>query len=133
MNAFLIGDPFSRTPQGVPQGVPLIDTSVITNNVAMTTSLVTKGWVANSMRNLLPGDHIQVGYRLHQVLNTVNANSSGGATIQVWPSLREQPANNEPLITHNAKGLMRLSDNSRTWDVGESRTYGMSLKFVEAR
>lgn len=132
-NCFLIGDPSMITPQGNPQGTPLVDNTITTNNTAMTTALVTKGWLASTTRLLLPGDYIQIGNRLHVLLNTVNSDSGGAATLQLWPSLREQPANNAPVICNNAKGLFRLAMNKRTWSVDETRLFGLSFKVIEAK
>ncbi len=132
-NVFLLGDPFMKTPQGTPQGAPEVDGALGTNNLAMSTTLVTKGWLPSTMRLLLPGDYIQIGNRLHTVLNTVNSTSGGAATLQLWPSLREQPTDGEAIITHNAKGLFRLAANKRTWSVDETRLFGLSFKVQEAK
>jgi hypothetical protein len=132
-NCFLVGDPYMATPQGTPTGTPVVDSSVTTNNLAMSTSLVTRGWAANSIGNLLPGDYLQIGNRLHSVLKSVDADSGGAATIQLGPSLREQPADGTAIITNGAKGLFRLASNKRTWSVDETRLFGISIKITEAK
>jgi hypothetical protein len=132
-NAFMIGDPFAAIPQGSPAGVPVVDSVIATNNVAMATTLVTKGWKPSTFRMLLPGDYIQVGLRMHVVLNTINPDSTGAATIGIWPSLRERPADGSSLILSKPKGLFRLAENKRTWSVDETRLFGLSFKIAEAK
>jgi len=131
-NCFLVGDPSMKNPQGSPTGSMVANTTG-SNNAAMTTSLFVSGLVALSTRNLLPGDQIQVGNRLHTCLNTVNADASGNANIGIWPSLREIPTNGEAIITNHPKGLFRLATNARTWSVDETRLFGLSFKIVEAK
>jgi hypothetical protein len=133
LNCFQVGDTYGKTPQGVPQGSPLVDGAVSSNNLKMTTTLHTKGWKVSTFRHLLPGDYVQIGLRLHTVLNTVNSDSNGNAVLQLWPSLRETPVDGLALILHNCKGMFRLADNKRTWSQSETRLYGISLKIVEAR
>lgn len=132
-NCFLIGDPWSCAPQGLPRGVPVVDSSILTNNLPMTSTLVTRGWLANTVRHLEPGDYIQIGNRLHSLLKRVDSSGTGTATLQIYPSLREQPADGTPVITHNAKGLFRLATNKRTWSVDQTRLYGLSFRITEAK
>jgi hypothetical protein len=78
-------------------------------------ALVTRGWQPNVYGQLNPGDYIQVGLRLHQVTAQVNSDSSGNATISIWPSLRETPADGTALGFVNPVGVFRLSSNKRQW------------------
>ena len=132
-NTFLIGDPNAAVAQGLAKGIPVVDSSISTNNAPMTSALLTRGWQTSSFRLLLPGDYIQIGYRMHVVLNTVNSSSTGTATIQVYPSLREQPTDATPVILNKPKGLFRLASNKRNWSVDETRLFGLSFKIVEAK
>lgn len=63
---------------------------------------------------LLPGDIIQVGPddrpHWHTVLNSTSTNSSGQATVDIWPSLRNTTVNNDPIVTDFPKGLCRLTE-----------------------
>jgi hypothetical protein len=70
-NCFLIGDPMKRTPRGHVRGVPVVDMTTTGTNLAGTQTLYTRGWQANAFGLLLPGDYLQVGYRLHRVLDRV--------------------------------------------------------------
>jgi hypothetical protein len=63
----------------------------------------------------MPGDYIQVGNRYYQVTAQVNASLLGKATISIWPSLRETPADGTQIVLVNPVGVFRLSSNKRQW------------------
>jgi hypothetical protein len=89
--------------------------------------------IASKVGLLLPGDYLQVGYRLHRVLDIVNSDSSGNAVISVWPSLREVPAASAPIILNNPMGLFRLATNKRTWSTDATRLTRLSIPLMEYR
>jgi hypothetical protein len=132
-NVFQLADPRGMGPLGTPRGTPLVNGTVSTNNLPMSTVLSTRGWTASQYRLLLPGDLFQIGYRLHRVCEAVNSDGSGNATISVWPSLREQPADGAPLILKAPSGLFRLAGNRRSsrWELGG--IVKLSFQAVEAR
>lgn len=129
-NAFQLGDPMKAVPAGSPLGSPVVNTGAA--DAAGSTVLHTSGWDASTAGHLLPGDYIQVGWRLHRVLDQVNSDASGNATISVWPSLREAPAAG-PIIVNGAQGLWRLSTNKRGWAVDVSKLTHISLQLREYR
>jgi hypothetical protein len=131
LNAFQLGDPIKSSPRGVIQGTPVVDGTVAV--VAGGQVLYTTGWTATKSGLLLAGDFVQVGYRLHRVLDTVNSNASGKATINIWPSLREVPVGNSPIITSNAVGLFRLANNKGTFSAGVDGLTHISYQFQEYR
>jgi hypothetical protein len=104
VNAFLLGDPKAALPKGNPQGVPVVSGAGQTGY-----SLLTRGWKPSTLRLLKIGDLIQIGYRVYKVLDQVNSDSSGNATLSVWPNLRDQPADGVTIITNHCKGLFRLA------------------------
>jgi hypothetical protein len=129
-NVFQLGDPTGAVPQGHPQGTPVIDGL----NNAMAVQITTRGWTPNVGMHLLPGDYIQLGYRLHCVVGApVSSDATGKATIEIWPSLREAQTDGTPLVLNNTKGLFRLAENKREWTVRETKTLGLSFKVIEAR
>lgn len=133
-NVFEIGDPSRPMPQNPVVGsVPICNNGGGSNNLTGSVSLVTQGWRASTSRILLPGCYLQVGYRLHMVLQAVSSDSGGNATINVWPSLREQPANGAPVILNAPKGLFRLADNARQVSVAVTRLGAVGFKCVEAK
>lgn len=129
-NVFQLGDPDGRAPAGSALGVPIVTGT----NVAGGAQLATSGWTASQYRVLLPGDYLQVGYRLYMVVDSpVNSDFQGNATINLWPSLREVPAANAPLILAQPKGLFRLAKNDRGWSASPRRATTISFEFEEVR
>lgn len=128
-NVFQIGHPLRTEPQGNPKGTPLASGT----NLAMSTVLNTKGWAGN-YHQLYPGDHIQIGYRLHVCLDSVTSDANGNASFNVWPSLREDIADGTPIQLYNAKGIFRLAENKRSVVTAETRLSAVqALKLVEVR
>lgn len=131
LNPVQIVDPMQRLPRGYPAGAPVVDGSA--GDIAGATVLHTAGWAASTFGLLLPGDYLQVGYRLHRVTSQVNSDASGKAAISVWPSLREAPAANAPLVLNNCAGLFRLATNKRGWSADVKRLSRISLPLMEYR
>jgi hypothetical protein len=77
---------------------------------------------------LLPGDYLQIGYRLHRVLD-----ETGSGPIGIWPSIREPLAGGETIITNNPQGLFRLGTNKRTWSADWIRLTHLSFQIQEYR
>ena len=105
---FVVGDPLKAEPRGTALGTPAVNGVSQTGN-----ALITDGWDPDEFGLLLPGDHIELpGNRLHQVLNTVDSDSGGNATIDIWPNLRTSPTDDATIITVNPQGVFRLTDNN---------------------
>jgi hypothetical protein len=139
-NVFQIGDPSGATPLGTPilgtgMATPLIDGSSAGYNLTTATTLYTRGWKPNTLRLLLPGDYLQIGYRLHIVsgISAVSSDSSGKANFSIWPSIRELPTDGEPIILHNTTGLFRLATNTRNWTANYLKIVPIAFKCKEAR
>src|SRR5277367_3693081 len=65
-NVFQLGDQLAPQSLGSSsQNIPLVDGTVSTNNPYAAKVLFTKGWTPNKYRLLLPGDYLQVGFRLY--------------------------------------------------------------------
>lgn len=120
-NAFLIGDPVYATPLGTG-GSMTVDNSG-GGNIAGAQTLQVSGWSSGA---LLPGDYLQIGYRLHRVLDNANP-------IPIWPSLREVPANGAAVIVTNPVGLFRLAQNARTWSGDIPGVTKLSFQIQEYR
>jgi hypothetical protein len=135
LNVFSIGDPLGAHPVGIPQGAPIIDCSSPGYNLPMATMLYTRGWKPGELRLLLPGDYLQVGYRLYMVsgVSPVNADATGHASFPIWPSIREMPTDGEPIILNKTTGLFRLADNQRQWTANYLKVYPLAFKCNEAR
>jgi hypothetical protein len=133
-NCFFIGDPMKRYPRGNPgASVPVIDTPNLGINIVSSPTLCTRGWIASQPRLLLAGDYLQIGNRLHRVLNTVNSGADGTAQIDIWPSLRDVTTDGEPVLLNHPKGLFRLATNKRTWSADYTGLTHISFSIIEFR
>jgi hypothetical protein len=119
---FEFGDPLGRNPRGTGAGTLTVNGSG-QGGYAMS---VTGGSGANV---LLPGDWIQIGFRLYRNLGTYNG---GAAALSIWPQIRESPLHGAAIVTSNTKGLFRLKTNQRRWSVTEARHYGIQFDIREA-
>jgi hypothetical protein len=128
---FLLGDPNGQTARGVATGTPVVDGSAQTGN-----ELDTDGWTPDTTGILKAGDYIQIGSgissRLYKVLEDVNSDASGNATLTLWPNLRTSPADNASIVVNSPKGLFRLNSAQQSWDINEASIYGMTFGAREA-
>jgi hypothetical protein len=131
---FLVGDPNAATPRGSASsaaGTPVVNGASQTGN-----NLNIDGLPASATGYLKAGDYIQLGTgatsRLYKVLEDVNSNGSGEATLNLWPDLRSSPANDATVVVSNAKGLFRLAQNDASWTIGNDGFYSITFSAVEA-
>lgn len=128
---FLMGDPVQLTHRGVGGGTPLVNGGSQTGN-----TLAIDGCPTSTTGWLLAGDMIQLGSgsstRLHKVLTQADTDGSGEVTLDIWPRLRESPANNAAVTIVAAKGLWRLASNVAAWDVRAALRYGIAFEAQEA-
>jgi hypothetical protein len=126
-NVFQLADPLATAPQGSGAGTPVVD-----GDGQSGFSLNTKGWTPGASGVLLPGDWLGIGYRAYRNLLPVDADGSGNATLSIYSSLRESPADGDSLILNNVKVLMRLKTNARKWSETAARMYGLQFDCREA-
>lgn len=128
---FLLGDKANTAPRGVGTGSPLVKGSSQTGD-----QLLTDGWTSSTTGILKAGDWIQVGSgsstRLHKVLDDVNSDGSGNATLNIFPSIRTSPADNTVITVNSPKGIWRLSSNETDFSIDEASVYGITFACVEA-
>lgn len=128
---FLMGDPLAKTARGIATGTPQVNGAGQTGK-----TLATKGWTANKTGILLAGDYFQLGSgsatRLHKLLKDANSDGTGLATLDIFPSLRESPANNDALTISSARGTFRLAANKQGFAINVDQTYGIGFEAVEA-
>lgn len=131
---FLAGDPSGLTPQGVATGTPLVNGAGQTGN-----DLITDGWTISTTDIMKAGDYIQLGTgataSLHKVLEDVNSDGSGNATLSVWPKITSvtSPANNAAIVVSNCVGVWRLAQNVNPWEVLPPYEHQLTLKAVQAQ
>lgn len=130
-NGFLLGDPLKASPAGT---VTSSSTPVMSGtNPAAAQAITTSGWKPSQFRLLLPGDNIQIGYRLHVVLDHVNSDASGNATLNIWPALREAPVAGTAIVMKRPQGLFRRAKNTQGWSADVTRVSALSIPVVEFR
>lgn len=100
---FRFFDPFRSEPLGVASGSPVVDTAI-----AGMQTLTTRGWVPNVESQFKKGDYLQLGERLHRVLDDVHSDANGEADLTIYPTLRESYPAGTKIITRNATGVFRL-------------------------
>ena len=133
LNVLQLGDPDVSAPYGTAEGAPVVDMSATGTNEPMQTTLYTRGWQPSAWRLLLPGDYLQIGYRLHIVIAPVNSDVNGHAPISIWPSLRDTVTDGQQVILAQPKGLFRLGQNERGWHASPAQPTSISLNLVEVR
>ena len=131
---FLLGDPNGATPRGSAAsaaGTPVVNGASQTGN-----ELAIDGLPASATGYLKAGDYIQLGSastsRLYKVLEDVDSNGSGEATLNLWPDLRSSPADGAAVVVSNAKGVFRLSNNEAVWTINNAGFYSISFAAAEA-
>ncbi|MFD2206641.1 hypothetical protein [Kiloniella antarctica] len=128
---FLMGDPDAKEPLGTPTGTPVLDG----DHAVGVREINIKGFVANSIGNLLRGDVIQIGAgsnaRIHRVVSSVDADANGKATVGIWPLIRTGRADDEPIVTSNPVGLWRLVANEMGWQSNAIGHHNISVKCME--
>lgn len=129
LNPFLLGDTSMTQPRGAASGTPLVNGASQSGR-----QLVSDGWLP-STQVLRSGDWIQIGtgvtQRLYMSLLDVTSDSSGNATIQIYPTLRESPADNAAIVTSTPQGVFCLASNQRSYSVDSALKYGISFDAME--
>ena len=120
----LIGDPTGATPRGTISGSPTV------NGAGQTGTTLTVNAITGTLK---AGDYIQLGTgatsRLHKVLQDV---ADGGTTLEIFPRLRESPANAAPITYTDTKGLFRLEKTETPFKYVSPRTASISFDIIEA-
>ena len=111
--------------------------SIVVKGSAQTGSTLTvDGFDANQANVLRCGDYFQLGTgsntRLYKILNDANSDSSGSATLDIFPNLRTSPSDNQELILDNPKGLFRLATNEIDMPSDFVNTFTVSFTAIEA-
>lgn len=128
VGTFLLGDPLATLPQGAATGTPLVNGGSQTGKI-----LVTDGWNPSVTNILKAGDYIQIANRLYKIMQDVSSDGSGNASLDIFPRLRESPADNTSIVTVSPKGLFRLINNTNTViNSDEGQLYSFSFQAEEA-
>lgn len=125
---FRMGDPYQSLPRGRAMGSPVVAAGA----TAGAETVDVEGFTPNVMGQLEMNDRIQIGDHLYAVLESVNSDGSGNATLRVWPSLRESYTAGTAVITRNARGVFSLDSNSQQFTRNTVELYGTTLTATEA-
>lgn len=122
----------SETPRGVATGTPLV------KGVSQTgRELDIDGLTPDITGIFLAGDFIQLGTglstRLHKILDDVNSDGSGEATLLLAPKIVTAPSDNDPVIVSNAKGHFRLKSNANPVSIAPPNQHTLSFSAREVR
>jgi hypothetical protein len=108
--SFLIGDPGGAAALGDPATVT--DSPLVMGAGQTGRSLAIDGVAASRSPYIKAGSYLSLGSgssrRLHQVLADANSNGSGQVTVDIWPKLREAPADNAAVVLNSTTMLARL-------------------------
>ena len=131
---FLLSDPNDLVARGTASsdaGTPVVAGASQTGDF-----LNIDGLPLSETGYLLAGDYIQLGSgstaTLHKVLEDVDTDGLGAATLNIFPSIRTAPADNAVVTVANCKGNFRLATNETSWDINTASIYGITFGAVEA-
>ena len=122
----LLGDPDAKTPSGSWAGAPVVDGASQTGQ-----TLAIRGFTASQTNVAKAGDYLQVGIgetqRLHKVLKDANSDGSGKATLDIFPRLRESPADGATIVTSSPEGVFRLMSSETPWRTDQRGLYKIAF------
>ena len=133
LGQFYLGDPLAITPMGSARDA---DTILVNGALTSGSTIAIDSAPTSQTDYLKAGDYMQIGTggsrQLFKVLQDVDTDASGQATVDVWPNVRTSIANNAPVTVQSAKGLFRLPSNEQAWSVSEASVYGITFGAMEA-
>lgn len=133
LGTFYLGDPLGCTPQGSGRDS---DTVLVDGAVTSGNTIAIDSAPVSTTDFLKAGDYMQIGSgtsrQLFKVLNDVDTDATGSATVDVWPNVRTSISNNAAVTLESAQGVFRLASNETSWSVNEASIYGITFGAVEA-
>lgn len=127
---FYFKDTLGKVPQG---NVADSYSGGLVNGADQTgNQLITDGWATGVTNLFKEGDWISIANRLYSILEDVDSDGSGNATLTVWPDV-SSPAENDPIAVGSAaQGIFRLKEWPEfVWDINFLMT-GYSLAVIES-
>jgi len=133
LGTFYLGDPLGCTPQGSGRDS---DTVLVDGAVTSGNTIAIDSAPVSTTDFLKAGDYMQIGSgtsrQLFKVLNDVDTDATGSATVDVWPNVRTSISDNAAVTLESAQGVFRLASNETSWSVNEASIYGITFGAVEA-
>jgi hypothetical protein len=131
--SFLMGDPNRATPRGsaaTAAGTPVVNGANQTGS-----SLAIDGLPASATGYLKAGDYIQLGSgataTLYKVVVDVDTNSSGEATLDLWPNIVTAPTDGATVVVINTAGRWRLNSGQQDWSINAASIYGVTFACIQ--
>lgn len=131
--SFLMGDPNRTTPRGsagTTAGTPVVNGANQTGS-----SLAIDGLPASATGYLKAGDYIQLGSgataTLYKVVVDVDTNSSGEATLDLWPNIVTAPTDGATVVVTDTVGRWRLNSGQQEWSIDNASFYGITFACVQ--
>ncbi|PKR57507.1 hypothetical protein [Thalassospira lohafexi] len=127
---FAMGDPDNFGPLGVATGSPVIDGAGQTGP-----DIATTGWTVSTTGILKKGDRIGLGSgataRMHKVLEDVDSDSNGDATLSLWPRVVIAPSNGAPIELDNPQSMFWFPDGIPERDIDRLGDMTLTLRVME--
>lgn len=124
---FYYGPEVEQSPLGVATGSPQVEGGGQTGR-----ELETSGWTPSITGILKAGDWIQINTNIYKVLQDVDSDGSGLATLDIFPKLREAYTDGTTIVTAAPKGLWRLTSNAQeVINIDVTKTYAINFEAVE--
>ena len=128
--SFLLGDPDAKSIRGSATNV----ISVNGDHSVGAFDIVVDGCTANSTE-FKKGDYVQFGSgatsKLHMVVQDVNSDNSGNATLQIEPPLKTALSDDDVVTYSDTVGVFRMDNNDLGWSANQNSIYGMSFSCSE--
>lgn len=133
VGTFYLGDPAAATPLGSARDT---DTILVNGAVSSGNTIAIDSGPASQTGYLKAGDYMHIGSgadrQLFKVLQDVDTDGSGGATVDVWPDVRTTILDNAAVNVENTQGVFRLASNEQSWSIDNASIYGITFGAVEA-
>lgn len=133
LGTFYLGDPAASTPLGSARDT---DTILVDGAVSSGDTIAIDSAPASQTDYLKAGDYMQIGTgvnrQLFKVLNDVDTDGTGSATVDVWPNVRTSIADDAAVTVQSAQGIFRLASNEQSFSINEASIYGITFGAIEA-
>ncbi len=133
LGTFYLGDPAATTPLGSARDT---DTILVDGAVSSGDTIAIDSAPASQTDYLKAGDYMEIGTgvnrQLFKVLNDVDTDGTGSATVDVWPNVRTSIADDAAVTVQSAQGIFRLASNEQVFSINEASIYGITFGAIEA-
>ena len=133
LGTFYLGDPAATTPLGSARDT---DTILVDGAVSSGDTIAIDSAPASQTDYLKAGDYMEIGTgvnrQLFKVLNDVDTDGTGSATVDVWPNVRTSIADDAAVTVQSAEGIFRLASNEQSFSINEASIYGITFGAIEA-